>query len=201
MNRREAISKIALIMGGTLTGPTLFAMEHKSSKNPLALSKGTFSLTEMQRKIVAEVAEHIIPKTTTAGAKDAGVPAFIEMMLNDCYHSPDQTSFIEGLIDLEKKNFITQSAAEQIVTLKQVEADTKELMKAYEVKQVKVGDNVDKESMDAKKGVPFWRLIKELTLLGYFTSKVGIEASFVYEPIPTKFEPIKLTKGQKAFQY
>jgi hypothetical protein len=201
MNRREAISKIALIMGGTLTGPTLFAMEHKASKNPFPLSKGTFSLTEMQRKIVAEVAEHIIPKTTTAGAKDAGVPAFIEMMLNDCYRSPDQTSFIEGLVDLEKKGFMTQNAEAQVATLKQVEADTKEMMKAFNVKQVKVGDNVDKENMEAKKGVPFWRLMKELTLLGYFTSKAGIEASFVYEPIPGKFEATKLTKGQKAFQY
>jgi Gluconate 2-dehydrogenase subunit 3 len=201
MNRREAISKIALIMGGTLSGPTLFAMEHKASKNPLALSKSTFSLTEMQRKILAEVAEHIIPKTSTVGAKDVGVPAFIKMMLNDCYRAPDQNSFIEGLVDLEKKNFMSLSAAEQITTLTQVEADTKELMKAYEVKQVKVGDNVDKESMDSKIGVPFWRLIKELTLLGYFTSKDGIAASFVYEPIPTKFEATKLTKGQKAFQY
>lgn len=201
MNRREAISKIALIMGGTLSGPTLFAMQRKESLNPLALSNAAFILTDMQRKILAEVAEHIIPKTTTVGAKDVGVPAFIEMMLKDCYRAPDQMSFVEGLVDLEKKNFMTQTAAEQIATLTQVEADTKELMKAYEVKQVKVGDNVDKENMNAKKGLPFWRLTKELTLLGYFTSKDGIAASFVYEPIPTKFEATKLTKGQKAFQY
>jgi Gluconate 2-dehydrogenase subunit 3 len=201
MNRREAISKIALLMGGTLSGPTLFAMERKESLNPFALSNAPFSLTDMQRKILAEVAEHIIPKTTTVGAKDVGVPAFIEMMLKDCYRAPDQMSFIEGLADLEKKNFMTQSSTEQIATLTQVEIDTKELMKAYNVKQVKVGDNVDKENMEAKKGVPFWRLVKELTLLGYFTSKDGIAASFVYEPIPTKFEVTKLTKGQKAFQY
>ena len=201
MNRREAISKIALIMGGTLSGPTLFAMQRKESLNPLALSNAPFILTDMQRKILAEVAEHIIPKTTTVGAKDVGVPAFIEMMLKDCYRAPDQMSFVEGLVDLEKKNFMTQTAAEQIATLTQVEADTKELMEAYEVKQVKVGDNVDKENMNAKKGLPFWRLTKEMTLLGYFTSKDGIAASFVYEPIPTKFEATKLTKGQKSFQY
>jgi Gluconate 2-dehydrogenase subunit 3 len=201
MNRREAISKIALLMGGTLSSPTLFAMQRKESLNSIALSNAPFSLTDMQRKILAEVAEHIIPKTTTVGAKDVGVPAFIEMMMKDCYRAPDQMSFIEGLVELEKKNFMTQTATEQIATLTQVEADTKELMKAYEVKQVKVGDNVDKENMNAKKGLPFWRLAKELTLLGYFTSKEGIAASFVYEPIPTKFEATKLTKGQKAFQY
>jgi Gluconate 2-dehydrogenase subunit 3 len=201
MNRREAISKLALIVGGTFTGPTLFAMQRASSDNKISALGGTFTLTETQRKIVAEVAEHIIPKTTTPGAKDVGVPAFIEMMLNDCYYPIDQNSFLEGVMDLEKKNFLTQSKDAQIATLKQVESDTKELMKAYNVQQVKVGDNVDKENMNAKVGVPFWRLIKELTLTGYYTSEQGIKASFIYEPIPSKFEAIKMQPNQKAYQY
>lgn len=201
MNRREAISRIALLVGGTLSAPTLFAMESVGKVKTRSALETAFSLTEAQRAIVAEVAEHIIPKTTTPGAKDAGVPAFIVMMLNDCYKSPEQTSFLEGVADLEKKNFISLSKEEQIAALKQVETDTKELMKSYEVKQVKVGDNVDKENLEGKKGVPFWRLMKELTLLGYFTSEQGIKASFVYEPIPGKFEATKLEPGQKAFQY
>lgn len=201
MNRREAISRIALLVGGTLSAPTLYAMEGVGKVKTRSALEAAFSLTEAQRNIVAEVAEHIIPKTTTPGAKDAGVPAFIEMMLNDCYKSPEQSSFLEGVADLEKKNFISLSKEEQITALKQVEMDTKELMKAYNVKQVKVGDNVDKESLEGKKGVPFWRLMKELTLLGYYTSEQGIKASFVYEPIPGKFEATKLVPGQKAFQY
>ena len=201
MNRREAISRIALLVGGTLSAPTLFAMESAGKVKTRSALEAAFSLTEAQRAIVAEVAEHIIPKTTTPGAKDAGVPAFIVMMLNDCYKSPEQTSFLEGVADLEKKNFISLSKEEQIAALKQVEMDTKELMKSYEVKQVKVGDNVDKENLEGKKGVPFWRLMKELTLLGYYTSEPGIKASFVYEPIPGKFEATKLEPGQKAFQH
>ena len=201
MNRREAISRIALLVGGTLSAPTLYAMESVGKVKTRSALEAAFSLTEAQRLIVAEVAEHIIPKTTTPGAKDAGVPAFIVMMLNDCYKSPEHNSFLEGVTDLEKKNFISLSKEEQIATLKQVELDTKELMKAYNVKQVKVGDNVDKESMEGKQGVPFWRLMKELTLLGYYTSEPGIKASFIYEPIPGKFEATKLEPGQKAFQY
>ena len=201
MNRREAISRIALLVGGTLSAPTLFAMESVGKVNTRSALEAAFSLTEAQRTIVAEVAEHIIPKTTTPGAKDAGVPAFIVMMLNDCYKSPEHNSFLEGVTDLEKKNFLSLSKEEQITALKQVELDTKELMKAYNVKQVKVGDNVDKENLEGKQGVPFWRLMKELTLLGYYTSEQGIKASFVYEPIPGKFEATKLEPGQKAFQY
>lgn len=201
MNRRDAISRIAIIMGGTLSASTLSAMEQLGKPQQLNAHFGSFTLTETQRKILAEVAEHIIPRTTTAGAKDAGVPAFIEMMLNDCYKQPEQNSFIAGLSALEKQNFLTQSKSDQVSTLKKVETDTEELMKTFNVKQVKVGDNVDKEAMDKKNPVPFWRLVKELTLFGYFTSKEGIEASFIYEPIPTKFEATKLTAGQKAYQY
>ena len=201
MNRREAISRIALLVGGTLSAPTLYAMESVGKVKTRSALEAAFSLTEAQRLIVAEVAEHIIPKTTTPGAKDVGVPAFIVMMLNDCYKSPEHNSFLEGVTDLEKKNFLSLSKEEQIAALQKVELDTKELMKAYNVKQVKVGDNVDKENLEGKNGVPFWRLMKELTLLGYYTSEQGIKASFVYEPIPGKFEATKLEKGQKAFQY
>lgn len=201
MNRREAISRIALLVGGTLSGPTLMAMERIGQENHKSLLTDAFTLTATQRQILAEVAEHIIPKTTTSGAKDAGVPAFIELMLNDCYKAPEHNSFLAGLVDLEKKGFLSQSRDAQVETLKQVESDTKELMKAYNIKQVKVGDNVDKESMEGKLGVPFWRLMKELTLIGYFTSEVGIKDSFIYEPIPGKFEATKYKAGDKAYQY
>ncbi|MGX7686181.1 gluconate 2-dehydrogenase subunit 3 family protein [Flectobacillus sp. BAB-3569] len=201
MNRRDALSKVALLIGGTLSAPTLLAMSRAGEAKNTSMALESFSLNDTQRKIVAEVAEHIIPRTSTPGAKDAGVPAFIEMMLNDCYKAPEHKSFLAGVSDLEKKNFLSQSKDQQIATLKQLESDTKELMKQYNVKQVKVGDNVDKESMDGTMGVPFWRLMKELTLTGYYTSEQGLKASFVYEPVPGKFENIKLKPGQKAFAY
>lgn len=199
MNRREAMSKLALLVGGTFTAPTLHAINH-IGLSPLLID-AAFSLNEVQRKILAEVAEHIIPKTDTAGAKEAGVPAFIEMMLKDCYKTPEHNSFLAGLNDLDNKKFLNQDNAKQIELLKQVETDTKDLMKAYQVKQIKVGDGVDKETVDGKVGVPFWRLMKELTLLGYYTSEKGLTASFDYQPIPGKFEATKYKAGQKAYYY
>lgn len=201
MNRREAISRMALIVGGTLSAQTLSAMERFESIKPNIFGLNDFTLSATHRKILAEVAEHIIPRTDTPGAKDADVPAFIEMMLNDCYKKTEQDSFVEGLVDLEKKDFLSKSNEEQVAMLKQVETDTKEALKALNVKQIKIGDNVDKETMDKKKGVPFWRLVKELTFLGYFTSEKGLQASFIYEPIPGKYEPIKIKKGDKAYYH
>jgi Gluconate 2-dehydrogenase subunit 3 len=204
MNRRDAIKKAAILLGGTLSAPTLMAMSRFEQKNVLYTEGGgiLFNLTETQRKIVAEVAEMIIPKTDTVGAKDVGVSAFIELMLKDCYLQLEHLSFMEGVMALEESKFLDMDASMRTERLKKVEAETKGMMKAREVKQTKMGDNEDKEEMKVTpKGIPFWRLMKELTLLGYFTSEKGIKASFEYVQIPTKLEVIKLKPNQKAYAY
>ena len=209
MNRRDAIKKAAFLLGGALSAPTLLAMT-RWEQQPIVTASGAwqegerilFSLSELQKQIVAEVAEMIIPKTDTVGAKDVGVPAFIEMMLKDCYAQPEQLSFMEGVMALEASKFLDMDSPTRIERLKKIEAETKALMKAREVKQTKMGDNDDKEEMKAiPKGLPFWRLMKELTLLGYFTSEKGIKASFEYVQIPSKLELIKLKPNQKAYAY
>jgi hypothetical protein len=200
LKRREAVSRIAMLVGGVFSAPTLFAMEAKNAG--VIAEAGTFSLTDLQRKIVAAVAEHIIPRTTTPGAIDAGVPAFVEMMLNDCYKKPEHVSFKKGVDNLAKAKFLDQSNEAQVAMLTLLEADTNELMKSYSARKVKVGDNVDKDILEGAGGVPFWRVMKELTLLGYYTSEKGIQASFVYEPVPGRFEVISDMKpDQKSFAY
>lgn len=202
MNRRTAITHVATMLGGALSAPTLLAMKRWESRESAGSFPMEFSLTESQKMLVAEVAEMIIPKTTTPGAKDVGVPAFIVMMLQDCYKAPEHKSFVEGLGNLEKKQFLNLNAEQKMTVLKQVEMDSVEEMKAYQVQQTKMGDNEDREQMAAQaKGLPFWRLIKELTMLGYFTSEQGIKSSFEYVPIPGKLEMIKMKPNQKSFAY
>jgi len=171
------------MFGGTLSAPTLMAMNHWEQATTPTTSGVAFSLTATQQKIVAEVAEMIIPRTNTVGAKDVGVPAFIEMMLKDCYLQPDHQRFLEGLTSLEQLKFLELNEGERRGALKMMEQQTKEQMKV------------------PSKTVPFWRLMKELTLLGYFTSEAGIKASFEYVQIPGKLENIKLKPNQKLYAY
>lgn len=200
MNRREVIRNVAVMLGGAFSAPTLMAMNHwEQTTQPNAVGEA-FGLSETQRKIVAEVAEMIIPKTDTPsgaspGAKEVGVPAFIEMMLRDCYTQPEHLSFKEGVASLEQVKFLELSEAERRGVLKYLEQDTKAELKARQIAQAQRKPN------DAPQGLPFWRLIKELTLLGYFTSEAGIKASFEYVQIPGKLENIKLKPNQKAYAY
>jgi len=205
MNRREALSRVALLMGGTLSAPTLLAF----GEAPQHTTGADFVLNQAQRDLVAEIAEHIIPRTSTPGAKDAGVGPFIELMLKDCYKAQEQQNFLEGLADADAKamkahgkSFLATSSAEQVALLKSIEKETIEMMKNANVQQVKVGDNVDKEVVSGKKlkGTPFWRLMKELTLFGYFTSEQGATKALDYVPIPGRYEGcIPLKPGQKAY--
>jgi hypothetical protein len=180
MKRREVLKNVALMLGGVFSAPTLMAMDNWENATNPNINGAAFSLTETQQRIVAEIAELIIPKTDTPGAKDVGVPAFIEMMLKDCYKTPEHQSFIEGLDSMEKVKFLELNTDEKRGVLKLLEQETKKI---------------------TSKTTPFWRLIKELTLLGYFTSEAGLKASFEYVQIPGKLELIKLKPNQKAYAY
>jgi Gluconate 2-dehydrogenase subunit 3 len=182
MNRRNAIKNASLLLGGILSAPTLLAMG-RWEKGEI-INGVDFSLSDIHRKIVAEIAEMIIPKSDTPGeaspgAKDVGVPAFIEMMLKDCYKAAEHSVFTAGLVALEQDKFLEMDAIAQTEKLKKLEAEAK----------------------TNRQGVSFWRLIKELTLLGYFTSEQAVKSSFEYVQIPAKFEVIKLKPNQKAYAY
>src|SRR5438105_405445 len=104
IDRREALKKTAWIMGAAVSASTVAAFLQSCKSAPDLNYKPVF-FNEDQAKIVSELAETIIPKTDTPGAKDVGVPNFIDMMLKDCYKEDDQKSFLEGLskFDAEAK--------------------------------------------------------------------------------------------------
>lgn len=182
MNRREAVARVAWLMGGTLSTPTLMAMSQwgqTADKQSSGLSKADSLLDDSQREIVARVSDIIIPRTDTPGAIDAGVPAFMDVMLRDCYKKPAQDAFVAGVRNLESKNFLALKSDQQTDILKQVEAS----------------------ATPSATSPSFWQIVKEVTLLGYFTSEAGIKASFDYQPIPGRFEAIKIKPGQKDFMY
>jgi hypothetical protein len=202
IQRREALKGIAVMLGGAFSAPTLMALKRQEMPVGAEIQVDLLVFTENQRQIIVEVAELIIPRTATPGAKDAGVPAFIELMLKDCYRRPEHLSFLEGLKGLESREFLKKNETQRTQILHDLEKTSKEQLKIYQIQQTKIGDNEDQETTKSQiKGLPFWRLIKELTLLGYFTSEIGVKASFDYTPIPGRLELIKLKPGQKSFAY
>ena len=97
MNRRELLKLIVAATGGAVIGGEFLLSgcnNPESSKTPLEFTEDNIAFLD-------EVAETILPQTTTAGAKAAGVGRFMTVMVNDCYTKDDQEIFHKGLVTLD----------------------------------------------------------------------------------------------------
>lgn len=184
MNRREILKITATLLGAGLSGSL--------SQNVLAgmlptdkPAKAVFD--EATRKSVAVLAELIIPKTDTPGAIEAGVPAFIEMMVGDWFYDGERKIFFDGLASLDtfcreqyKKDFLGCDETQRIAALKEAEkqaAAYKSAAPMFDISQKFVDQNT-----------PFFTKLKELTVVGYFTSEVGAKQALSYNPMPMRYD-------------
>ena len=174
LNRREAVKRITLVLGGALSAQLTAGLlgEVINLGDSVAVSAG-------QQKLLAEVADTIIPTTDTPGAKAAGVEEFIVRVMRDCYPKAEQTEFYAGLarLDAESRKAHGKGFAELDA------AKRHEMLKAATMK--------DKD---------FFLLMKHLTVAGYFTSEIGASKALEYLPVPGRFEAdIPFKAGQKAW--
>ena len=91
MQRREAVQYIALLLGGTLVGSEAFLSGCKTN------TRNKREFTPEDVAYLDEIAETILPATSTPGAKAAKVGAFIPVMVKDCYEEKDQDVFFKGM--------------------------------------------------------------------------------------------------------
>ncbi|MCX6207661.1 MAG: gluconate 2-dehydrogenase subunit 3 family protein [Bacteroidetes bacterium] len=188
MNRREAISSVALLLGGTLIGAEAFMSGCKTTdKNGAA----GINLTKDDIAFLNEVGETILPATATPGAKEAKVGEFMSVYVKDCYDPKDQTIFVEGMKKLDDaskkksgKSFMDSTPTQRHDLLVDLDKEMKDYQKSK------------------KEGEPnhYFRMVKELTLLGFFTSEVGATKALRYVAVPGKYEGcIPYKKGDKAW--
>lgn len=192
-------------MGGAVSAPTLMALLEGCT--PAETGSKPFVLSDSQRDIVAQIADIIIPATDTPGAKEAGVGPFIETMIKDCYSDAQGAHFAKGLDEVSAKakemggEFLSLSQEQQVEIVKAMEEAASTEKKEKEAKEVDAETGKEKEGSAADEPVtPFFNLMKELTLFGYFTSEIGATQELDYVPIPGRFDGcIPLKEGQKAY--
>lgn len=177
MDRREALRKTALLMGAAVSA-TAFAGIMQGCKATPELTYVPSFFTEDQARLVSELAQTIIPKTDTPGAKEAGVPGFIDRILKECYKKEDQDKFLNGLAEFEAAakaahgdSFIYLSPEKQLAFVK---AQNEAAVTAVRA--------------DASQPRPFILSAKELTLLGFFTSEPGATQVLQYEAVPGSYK-------------
>lgn len=189
MNRRDALSRVALILGGTIVGANVF-LEGCKPADRKAISGLDFQPEDIA--YLDEVADTILPTTASSpGAKAAAVGTFMTVMVKDCYDENDQKIFLDGMNKLQDaskkkfdKNFMEATPQQRHDLLVELDKEQKE------------------HSKNKKKEDPshYFRLMKELTLLGYFTSEIGATKALRYVESPGRYEGcVDYKKGDKAW--
>ncbi len=186
MDRRELLKMIALVTGSAFIGGEFLL---SGCTNTPDAGGSTFS--EEDITLLDEVAETILPRTSSPGAKDAAVGSFMTVMVNDCYDKKDQQIFHEGIKKLEEASNKANNAS---------------FMKSTPEQRTSLLTALDKEAKEHQSGKKkddpshYFTMMKQLTLFGFFTSKPGATQALRHIPVPGKYDgayPYK--KGDKAW--
>ena len=172
MERREALKKIAYLMGGAISATTMGVLfESFTVYDPEKITK-TYSYND--EEILAEFSEIILPTTAKSpGAKAAGVGVLIPLIIKDCFPPNLQDLFRKGFEDMLaqcktkfNKEFLNLNAEEKT-----------QLMNALK-----------QDSIDNNKEPSFFLIARDLTILGYFSSEIGCTMAREYLPIPGRYD-------------
>lgn len=181
VNRRSAIRQIFCISAGALILPSCMNDKTKSS-----ITLKNMDIDGEQEKLLAELAETIIPRTSTPGAKDIYAHLFALKMMDDCYIKDDQQKFLKGMNQFRdktkselKKSFVEATPTERASLLKKIETD--------------------KQSKDELSY--FYSTTKRLVIQAYTTSEFYLTKVQVYEMVPSRYHgcvPVKAMTTKPA---
>lgn len=189
LTRREALRRVAAVLGGTaLIGQAAFLAG--CSTNVAVSRTGAALFVPSDVALLDEIADTILPDTATPGAKAAGVGPFIVTMVADTYGRAQQRLFRDGLASIDREcrrdhgaGFIEATPQQRLALLERLD------------REQFAGGGFDRRGQ-----IHYFRLIKELTLLGYFTSEIGYTRALRYAETPGRYEPcVEYRPGDKAW--
>ncbi len=193
IDRREAIRRVSALLGGiAFVGGSRLVTACENVQHHATTTGGVGSFTTQDIAFLDEVAETILPETKTPGAKAAQTGAFMALMVSDTYAERDQAIFRDGMRKLDEAckamhhaAFLDATPPQRLVLLEQLDREQKAYMDA-------------KHEDDTP--AHYFRMMKELALLGYFTSEIGYTKAMRYVEVPGRFDPcVPYTPGDPAW--
>ena len=178
MNRRILIKKMGVVaLYGSF--PSVLSEFLVSCKAKDKIQRpGFFSNEEFQ--LLNQLIDIILPRTSTPGGLDVSAPYFIDLVVRDCMNADDQQLIKNSLNDFGKgdgKKFSSLNADEQ----KRIVAD------------------IDKNAFEEENNNSWFRILKKLALIGYFTSQEGMTKALNYVEVPGDYKAsVPYKKGDKA---
>jgi len=202
ISRREAILRMSVLLGGVaLIGSGALISGCKAEKT------GTVGapFTADDIAYLDEIADTILPTTSTPGAKAAKTGAFMALMVTDTYHEDDDKTFREGmrkLDDLSKQknggaSFMKATPAQRLALLQELDKEQHDFSEKQRAERRKKSDafinSTQPQNTATQNGNEppnkYFRMMKELAVLGYFTSEVGMTQALQYVEAPGRYDP------------
>lgn len=171
MTRREAIRRATLFLGVAISPSLLTGVMQAQPAAAAGSGAKPVYLTAKQFETAGAVAERIVPRTDTPGALDVGVPAFVDLMVGKYLNSADKAVIVAGLAEVEAASMAAHKKAFAQLTAAQQDAQLTALAEASQ-----------------NKARTFFHQIKEMTVLGYFTSETVGKTVLHYDPVPGRFQ-------------
>jgi hypothetical protein len=169
MDRRDLLRTAALLVGASVSNSCSRAL---LSGAALDTAPATAALDDEQLRTVSVICEHIIPQTDTCGAIEAGVPTFVHRIVAEWYTPAERDVFLRGLSVVDDVSRGEFGAAFLSLTHQQ------------QVRVLEVFETGSAGVRGIGAASPFFAKIKELTVLGYYTSELGSRQELVYRPVP-----------------
>lgn len=176
MERRELLKMIVAATGAAMIG--LPALAHGQA--PAAGAKHAFSAADVGT--LDEIAETILPRTKTPGAKDAGVGVFMAQFVTDCYTAKQQAAFRAGLVEIDKRaggRFVSLTPQARTELLRTLDAEARKHV-------VEVADTGTAKVAGAMPH--YFTMIKQLTIFSFFTSKIAATEVLQYVAVPGRYD-------------
>lgn len=179
MTRREALKAASALVGGVLIGPLVLG--------GCAGEGGEAPSDTADRDDVAllgDIADTLLPQTAASpGAGAAGVGATMALLLADCKGPDVQQRIAEGL---QAFRAICRDRGDTFASLPRSERER--LLREVDAGARQAGDT------------HWFAAVRELALLAYFTSEIGLTQSMRYVPIPGRWQGcVPLAPGQPAW--
>ena len=175
MDRREALKQLTFLTGGALSLSTVSAVMGGCRSTGDAFTPQT--LTPHQNDLVTVISELIIPETDTPGAKTAGVNEFIDKMLTDWNTAEEKKHFLSELNNIDETSDKMHGAAFLDLD-RQLQTSVLE-QKEQEANSTPIPDTEPS---------PFFHMMKEYTLIGYYTSEVGATEELIWNHVAGRYD-------------
>jgi len=195
LTRREVIQRVTALVGGAALagGDLLEAFSFDAAARHHAMTQGAGAFTAADVALLDEIAETILPETSTPGAKAAKTGGFMALMVTDAYAPRDQQVFRAGLRALDdacrratNASFMQASPAQRLALLETLDREQKTAM---EERANAPRSRAPAAAAADDQPAHYFRMMKELALLGYFTSEIGYTRAMRYIETPGRFDP------------